>query len=141
MSWFSSLISGGVDKVVDSIGSSLDSLFTSDDERNKAKIILEKNMQDFKIELENKSLEYEKQITDRWKSDNEHTITRLVRPAIVIWSAGLLTIVMLADGNIGNFKINEAYIPLLETIVTTSIVAYMGMRTFDKHSKNKHKGS
>ena len=141
MSWFTNVVSGGVDKVVDSVANGLDSLFTSDDERNKAKIILEKNMQDFKIELENKALEYDKEVTERWKSDNEHTITRLVRPAIVIWSMFVFTVALLFDGNVMNFHINEAYIPLLETIVTTSIVAYMGMRTFDKHSKNKHKGN
>ena len=42
---------------------------------------------------------------------------------------------MLLDGNVGEFTINEAYIPLLETIVVTSVVAYMGGRSVEKVSK------
>jgi len=141
MSWFTSIISGGVDKVVDSVGNGLDNLFTSDEEKLVLRNELQKEMNKLSLELESKANEYEKEITKRWESDNEHLVTRLVRPFIVVWSATLLTVVMIADGNIGGFTVKEAYVPLLETIVTTAIVAYMGMRTFDKHSKNKHKGN
>jgi hypothetical protein len=33
MSWFSSILSGGVDKIVDSVGTAVDSIVTSDEER------------------------------------------------------------------------------------------------------------
>lgn len=56
-----------------------------------------------------------------------------------MWSFVLLTIVMLLDGNIGEFTINEAYIPLLETIVVTSVVAYMGGRSVEKVTKTVKK--
>ena len=41
MSWFTDIVSGGVDKVVDSVAGGLDNLFTSDDERLKAQNMLE----------------------------------------------------------------------------------------------------
>lgn len=40
MAWYSSLLSTGLDKVVSSVGSVLDNLFTSDDEKEKNKIAL-----------------------------------------------------------------------------------------------------
>jgi len=51
MSWFSDLVSGGVDKVVDSVADGLDNLFTSDDERLKAKNMLEQIRNSLKSQL------------------------------------------------------------------------------------------
>jgi len=137
MSWFSNIISSGVDKVVGATMEGLDSLFTSDDERNKAKIILEKQMQDFKLKMVENSNEFEKEITKRWESDNEHTVTRLVRP--VSYSAVLILFgaVVIADGNVGAFHVNSSYIPVLETLLTTMTIAYFGGRTFEKHTRIK----
>lgn len=42
MNWFTDIVSGGVDKVIDSVADGLDNLFTSDDERLKAANMLEK---------------------------------------------------------------------------------------------------
>jgi len=137
MSWFSGLVADGVSGVVDSVGKALDSLITSDDERNKAKIILEKQMQDFKLKMVENSNEFEKEITKRWESDNEHIITRLVRPISYISILVLFGSVVLSDGNIGNFRVNGAYIPVLETLLTTMTIAYFGGRTFEKHTRIK----
>jgi len=51
MSWFTSIIEGGVDKVVDSVGNGLDKLFTSDDERLKAQNLLEQIRNQLKTTL------------------------------------------------------------------------------------------
>ena len=53
MSWFSSIIEGGVDKVVDSVGNSIDKIFTSDDERLRAKNMLEQIRNELKTTLIN----------------------------------------------------------------------------------------
>ena len=52
MSWITEQLSGGIDKIVDVTMKGLDNLFTSDDERNQAKIILAKNMNDYAIAME-----------------------------------------------------------------------------------------
>ena len=41
MNWFTDIVSGGVDKVIDSVGDGLDKLFTSDEEKLKAQNMLE----------------------------------------------------------------------------------------------------
>ena len=48
MSWFTDLFSGGVAKVVDSVGNAIDKLTTSDEEKQKLKIELEKELNRFK---------------------------------------------------------------------------------------------
>ena len=135
------LLSSSVSKVVDSVGTTLDKLITSDEERELIKKELEQIKATALMESENTYLKHEQEITKRWTSDNEHVLTRLVRPAVVIWSFALLTIVMLFDGNTifgHTLAIKGAYVPILETIVVTVTMAYFGGRTFDKYSKNKH---
>ena len=129
------LLSGGIDKVIDSVGNALDRLVTSDAEREEIKKELEQIKLNAILQSEDNALKLESQITDRWKSDNEHGITRLVRPSIVIWAFFLFTLVLLTDGNIGTFKINGAYIPILETVLVTTIVAYFGSRGVEKTTK------
>jgi len=129
------ILTGGIDKVIDSVGNAIDKLVTSDEER----LILQSAMLDAKLEAkriaEEQSIKMEDEITKRWQSDNEHIITRMVRPAVVLWSYFVLSLAMFLDGNIQGFNIKPAYIPLLETIVVTVTVAYFGSRGIEKTSQ------
>ena len=139
MSWISEIFTSSVGTVIDSVGKIVDSVHTSDEEKLRIQAELVKLQADAQLKAQELELQYEQEVSKRWISDNEHVLTRLTRPAIVLWSFALLTIVMLLDGNIGEFTINESYIPLLETIVVTSVVAYMGARSIDKFGVNKDK--
>ena len=138
MSWFSTMLSGGVDKIVDSVGTAVDKIVTSDEER----LILKNEL--IKIQLEAKQkqdeleVQFEQQITDRWKSDNEHFITRLVRPLSVVFMLVLFGMIVLLDGNLGMFLVNPAYVPVIENLLVTMIFAYFGSRGAEKiFTKNK----
>ena len=82
-----------------------------------------------------KDIAIERELTFRLESDNEHTITRLVRPV----SYGLMFILFLScvffDGNIGDFTIKEIYIPTIETLFGTMTVFYFGSRGIEKLMK------
>ena len=130
------LFSSGIDKVVDSVGNALDKLITNDEEREEIKKELEKIKLNAILETENSYLKHEAEITKRWTIDSEHIITRSVRPGIVVWSFVLLSIAMLFDGNVGTLTIKEAYIPILETIVITVVIAYFGSRGVEKTAKH-----
>ncbi len=39
------------------------------------------------------------------------------------------------DGNVGEFNVNQAYIPMLETILVTVTIAYFGSRGVEKVTK------
>lgn len=139
MDWLTNIFSGGVDKVVDSVTSGLDNLFTSDEERLQLKNALQGAMNEYNLDIEKQAVLHEQEITKRWQADSEHFITRLVRPVSYIFILFLLGVIVLADGNIGEFAINKDYIPLIQTLLMTMTVAYFGGRTYEKATKIKHK--
>jgi len=139
MSWFTNLFSSGAAKVVDSVTAGLDSLFTSDDERMRAKLLIEKEVNRYKESMLQAQLQHDKEITERWKSDNEHTITRLVRPASYVFILVLFSGLVLFDGNIGAFAINPKYIPVIEGLLYTMTIAYFGSRGMEKITKEVKK--
>ena len=132
--WLTDILTGSVDKVIDSIGNVADKLFTSDEERLKAKILIEKAQNELKLELGKQALEYDKQTTERWKSDNEHLMTRLIRPLSYAWVLFMFTVIMVGDGNWG-FTIKEVYIPVIESLMVTMTIAYFGSRGIEKTTK------
>jgi hypothetical protein len=122
------ILSGGL---VEKVGRAADELLTSDEE------LLEKKNELKKAQLQY-SIEEDKEITKRWVSDNEHFTTRLVRPFSLIYMFVLFTIVILFDGNIGEFTIKEAYIPIIESLLVTMVIAYFGSRGIEKVSRYKN---
>jgi len=131
----SDFLTGGVDKVIDSIGNAADKIFTNEEERKLLQNELEEIRLNAKLKATDQSVELEKEITKRWSLDKDHFITRAVRPMTVLWSYLLFTLVLLFDGNIGEFHINQAYIPMLETILVTVTIAYFGSRGIEKVTK------
>ena len=135
-----SIFSGGVDKIVDSVANGLDELFTSDEE----KLILRNKLEAIRLEAKEKAMqdatEFEKEITKRWTSDNEHIITRLVRPISYIFVLSVFGIIVFFDGNIGEFKVATAYYGIIETLLVTMTLGYFGSRGYEKGMKIKHGG-
>lgn len=130
-----SLFTGGVDKIVDSVGNAIDKITTSDEERLIAEQVMEKIKNEARHKADELSMEFEKEITKRWTSDNEHLLTRLIRPTSYAGVLVLFGAIILSDGNIGEFKINSAYIPVIETLLITMTVAYFGGRSSEKITK------
>lgn len=131
-----SFFSSSADKLVDSISKGLDSLFTSDEERLQMRNELQKEVNAFQSSMEDKLQEYEQEITKRWQSDNEHIVTRLVRPLSYLFVLFLFAVMVLFDGNVGHIAIKEAYIPVIETLLTTMTIAYFGSRGVEKSITN-----
>ena len=137
MSW-TDIFSGGVDKIVDSVAGGIDELFTSDDERLAARNVLEKIKSESKLKSEEIGMEYEKEITKRWTSDNEHIITRLVRPLSYIFVLSVFGIIIFVDGNVMGFKVADSYYGIIETLLVTMTLGYFGSRGYEKGMKIKH---
>ena len=139
MSFITSLFSGGVDKIVDSVANGIDSLVTSDEERLVAENVLAKIKLEAQIQSETISMDFEKEVTKRWESDNQSIITKLVRPVSIIYMLALFGVIVLMDGNIGEFAINKAYIPVIENLLITMVIGYFGARSLDKFTTMKGK--
>ena len=133
MPWLSEIFSTSAGAIVDSVGTAIDKLVTSDEERLQLKNELVKIQLDATLKANEQANEAEAQITERWKSDNEHMVTRLVRPLAFSWVIVLFTVVIIGDSNWG-FSVKDAYIPVLETLLTTMVIAYFGGRSFEKVS-------
>lgn len=132
MSWLSDIFTSTASGVVDSVGNAIDKLVTSDEEKLQLKNELIKIKLEASHKAEEQALELDKQITERWKSDNEHTLTRLVRPAAYAWIMFIFTVIVFADGNVGEFKVDGAYIPVIQALMMTMTIAYFGSRGIEK---------
>jgi len=137
MSWISNLFAGGVNKVVDSVANGLDKLFTSDEEKLLLRNELQKEMNKLAIELESEANKFEQEVTKRWVSDNDSLFTKLTRPIGFVYIYALFGVVLMMDGNVGEFAVKDAYVPLLETLLVTYTVAYVGSRGLEKVAKGR----
>ncbi len=62
----------------------------------------------------------------------ESKISKYVRPTMFVWSYVLFTIALLCDGNIGEFNVKPAYLTILETIILTITVMYVGSKAIER---------
>ena len=129
-----SLLTGGLIK---DVGSVIDKLTTTDEERLAAKHKIQEL-------LEQADKDAQGQITDRWKMDmqSDSFLSKNIRPLVMVYLTAVFTILAFADGNIGSFKIGSAYIPVFQTLLMTTYGAYFVGRTWEKNKKssdNKNK--
>ena len=85
-------------------------------------------------ELELDMVELE-EATKRLQSDNQYIITRLVRPLSFLMMLILFISIVLFDGNVGEFVINEAYIPVIQSLFSVMVIFYFSSRGIEKISK------
>ena len=74
------------------------------------------------------------QVTERWKSDNlgDNKLSKNIRPVSLIFVTIIFVVISFADGNFGEFKLNEAYIPVYQTLLLSIYGAYFVGRTINK---------
>ncbi len=77
------------------------------------------------------------EISKRWDSDmqSDSWLSKNVRPITLIYLTLATTIYIVLDSLQIDFKIDEAWIELLKTLLVTIYVAYFGSRGFEKYKK------
>ena len=136
MSKIISWLTGGLIKEV---GNVIDSLTTTKEE----KLEIKKQLQ---VILEKAEANAQVEVTSRWKSDmsSDSFLSKNIRPMVLIYLTFIFSVLAFADGNIGQFKIAEAYIPIFQTLLVTVYGAYFVGRSWEKGRKimnNKDKQS
>tara|TARA_R110002020_G_scaffold459762_1_gene677950 strand:+ start:237 stop:632 length:396 start_codon:yes stop_codon:yes gene_type:complete len=116
--------------VIKEVGGVLDNLTTSKQEKLQAK-----------KEIKQVVLDYEKsmqeQVTSRWLSDNNGSLlTKNIRPLSLAFLTFMFVLISVFSGNIGQFNIQEEFIPVYQTLLIVIYTAYFGGRSFEK-IKNK----
>ena len=79
------------------------------------------------------------EVTKRLESDNEHNVTRLVRPVSYAAMFTLYMSCIFFDGNLGDFQIREQYIPSITSLFSTMTIFYFGSRGLEKVMKTVNK--
>ena len=137
MSILSELFSGGVAKVVDSVGIAIDKLVTSDEERDKLKVIFERDLYNFKKEQMDALEEHEKEISSRHKHDmrSDSWLSKNIRPLtlafLTITAMGLAysTIFVLDREDV---VLVEPWLDLFKILLGAVYVFYFGGRSYEK---------
>ena len=117
--------------VVEKVGNVIDNLTTSDEERLAAKKAIEEVM----MEAESRA---QAQVTRRWEADmkSDNWLSKNIRPLICIFLTAIFVVLSVFDGNIGEFVIQESYIPIYQTLLITVYGAYFAGRSIEKIKKN-----
>ena len=123
-----SLLTGGLIK---DVGNIIDKLTTTDEERLAAK-------QKIQELLEKADQDAQTQITERWKLDmqSDSFLSKNIRPMVLIYLTVIFTALAFFDGNIGGFQVDEAYIPIFQSLLITVYGAYFVGRTWEKSKKS-----
>ena len=108
----------------------LDTTITNKEELQQVKNELEKIVNEAEKNASN-------QVTERWKSDNlsDNKLSKNIRPLSLIFVTVVFVIISFMDGNVGDFKLNESYIPVYQTLLLSIYGAYFVGRTITKIKK------
>ena len=98
-----------------------------------------KELSEAQMKLALRELEYDlvemQETTKRLSMDNEHIITRLVRPVIYGCMFLMFLMCVFFDGNVGEFKIDKAYVPVIQSLFGNMTMFYYGSRGLEKMMK------
>ena len=124
------LISGGASKLVDSVGSILDDVITTDDEKLETKRKLKELILNHEAQLQ-------KNVTDRWKADmnSDSWLSKNVRPLVLIFLVVSTVLMIFIDAGAISFTVEEKWTDLLQLVLITVIGAYFGGRSLEKRNK------
>ena len=122
-----SLLGGDTIKVV---GNIIDNLHTSKEEKAEAK----QKMEQILAAAEQAA---QAQVSARWEADLKHGswLSKNIRPLTLIFLTAIFTILSIFDGNLGEFTIGEAYVPVYQTLLMTVYAAYFAGRSIEKVKK------
>ena len=124
------LFSGGASKLVDSVGSVLDNVITTDEEKLEAKRKLKELILSHEAQLQ-------KNVTDRWKADmnSDSWLSKNVRPLVLIFLVVSTVLMIFIDAGTIQFTVEEKWTDLLQLVLITVIGAYFGGRSLEKRKK------
>ena len=124
------LISGGASKLVDSVGSVLDNVITTDEEKLEAKRKLKELILSHEAQMQ-------QNVTDRWKADmnSDSWLSKNVRPLVLIFLVVSTVLMIFIDAGTIQFTVEEKWTDLLQLVLITEIGAYFGGRSLEKRKK------
>ena len=119
--------------VIKDVGDVIDKLTTTQEEKLEAQRLITEI-------LEKADKEAQEQVSERWKADmaSDSKLSKNIRPAVLIFLTVIFVVCAFFDGNVGEFKIADEYIPILQTLLITVYGAYFVGRSWEKTNKIKN---
>ena len=130
MSVLTKIFSGSAADLVKGVGSVIDDLHTSGEEKLAAEAKIKELVSNYEIEME-------KTITERWKSDmnSDSWLSKNVRPMVLIFLVISTVLMIFIDAGTINFNVESKWTDLLQLVLITVIGAYFGGRSLEKRKK------
>ena len=130
MSVLAKIFSSGAGELVKSVGSVIDNLTTSKEEKLEA----ERKVKDL---IANYEIEMEKNITERWKMDmqSDSWLSKNIRPLVLVFLVVSTVLMIFIDAGTINFVVEDKWTDLLQLVLITVIGAYFGGRSLEKVKK------
>ena len=126
----SKLFSGGAADLVKGVGSVIDNLHTSAEEKLEAERKIKELIANYEVEME-------KNITARWEADqkSDSWLSKNVRPMVLIFLIVCTMLLIFIDAGAIKFNVKDSYVDLLQLVLITVIGAYFGGRSLEKVKK------
>ena len=130
MSILTKMFSGGAADLVKGVGSVIDNLHTSAEEKLEAERKIKELIANYEVEME-------KNITSRWEADlkSDSWLSKNVRPLVLIFLIICTMLLIFIDAGTIKFEVKSSWVDLLQLVLITVIGAYFGGRSFEKVKK------
>ena len=130
MSIFSKIFSNGAKELVSEVGSVVDNLTTTIEEKLEAKKKLKEVLLDYE-----KAIQVE--VSERWRVDmqSDSWLSKNIRPMVLIFLCFSTVLLIFIDSGVITFRVDESWVELLKVVLMTCIGAYFGGRSFEKSKK------
>ena len=82
----------------------------------------------------NAESEIQKSVTERWKADlnSDSYLSKNVRPMVLIFLIVSTVLMVFIDAGAINFNVDSEWKELLKLLLTTTVAAYFGGRSYEK---------
>ncbi len=134
MSFITDIFSSSVGTVVDSVGSAIDKLVTSDAEKLALKNELIKIQTDAKLKEQEIDIQYAMEATKRQSNDmqSDSWLSKNIRPMTLIFILVMYSLLSISSGF--EFEVTESYVSLLGEWGMLIMSFYFSGRTIEKVS-------
>ena len=126
MSILGKIFSSGAKDLVESVGSAIDKIHTSAEEKELIKSEIRKKILDYDYNIQ-------KEVTKRWEADMQgNWLSKSIRPLSLAFLLLVLTVFTLVDFSFIDLDIKDSWIDLWQLLSITAFGAYFGSRGFEK---------
>ena len=117
--------------IVDKIAGVADRFIRTKDEKAK----FQKEMDQIWIQAES---DMQKNVTERWKYDmiNGNVLSKSVRPIVLLFLIFSIIVLVFVDSASIKFEVSSEWLELLKLLLTVTVSAYFGGRSYEKVKNN-----